>query len=395
MSMDLKQQRMKVGSVIESGGAFSEVSLEQDEELQEAVLLATSIFNTPVAALCFLNGDQLELKLSTGICRQQFSKLISTYNAVSTPQEILIIEDTFKDGRFTSRSQMEDVQTPWFYAASPLITRQGVCIGTLCVLDYVPHSQDAQHALSLKILAKHVISIMEAKLNLARLDRSFAELERARETAISNEIKLRALFESLTDVYVFLGMSGEILDFNQAAYKYILKAKGKTMVRGGCTADYLNEVDNAAFMANFRSALRGERISQEMLSYGELSERVWWDSIFEPVRNTKGEMMGVSYIARNINKRKMDSVRILNQNKILKDIANIHAHEYRAPVCAIMGIMNLIEADDYAATKEYLLMLQKAVKELDAKTHAVIKLVSDLNMVSMPASNNRQLPIVR
>jgi len=386
---------MKVGSVIESGGAFSEVSLEQDEELQEAVLLATSIFNTPVAALCFLNGDQLELKLSTGICRQQFSKLISTYNAVSTPQEILIIEDTFKDGRFTSRSQMEDVQTPRFYAASPLITRQGVCIGTLCVLDYVPHSQDAQHALSLKILAKHVISIMEAKLNLARLDRSFAELERARETAISNEIKLRALFESLTDVYVFLGMSGEILDFNQAAYKYILKAKGKTMVRGGCTADYLNEVDNAAFMANFRSALRGERISQEMLSYGELSERVWWDSIFEPVRNTKGEMMGVSYIARNINKRKMDSVRILNQNKILKDIANIHAHEYRAPVCAIMGIMNLIEADDYAATKEYLLMLQKAVKELDAKTHAVIKLVSDLNMVSMPASNNRQLPIVR
>lgn len=386
---------MKVGSVIESGGAFSELSLEQDEELQEAVLLATSIFNTPVAALCFLNGDQLELKLSTGICRQQFSKLISTYNAVSTPQEILIIEDTFKDGRFTSRSQMEDVQTPRFYAASPLITRQGVCIGTLCVLDYVPHSQDAQHALSLKILAKHVISIMEAKLNLARLDRSFAELERARETAISNEIKLRALFESLTDVYVFLGMSGEILDFNQAAYKYILKFKGKTMIKGGFTADYLNEVDNAAFMTNFRSALRGERISQEMLSYGPLSERVWWDSIFEPVRNTKGEMMGVSYIARNINKRKMDSVRILNQNKILKDIANIHAHEYRAPVCAIMGIMNLIEADDYAATKEYLLMLQKAVKELDAKTHAVIKLVSDLNMVSMPASNNRQLPIVR
>jgi PAS domain S-box-containing protein len=395
MSMYLKQQRMKVGSRIESASAFSELSLEQDEELQEALLLATNIFNTPGAALCFLDGDQLEIKLSTGLCKQHYSRLINIYNAVSTPEEILIVEDTTNDDRFATLPHMEDTETPRFYAASPLITRQGVCIGTLCVLDYVPHQQDAQHALSLKILAKHVISIMEAKLNLARLDGSFAELERARETAISNEIKLRALFESLTDVYVFLGMSGEILDFNQAAYKYILKFKGKTMIKGGFTADYLNEVDNAAFMTNFRSALRGERISQEMLSYGPLSERVWWDSIFEPVRNTKGEMMGVSYIARNINKRKMDSVRILNQNKILKDIANIHAHEYRAPVCAIMGIMNLIEADDYAATKEYLLMLQKAVKELDAKTHAVIKLVSDLNMVSMPASNNRQLPIVR
>ncbi|GGC74004.1 hypothetical protein GCM10011387_29510 [Pedobacter quisquiliarum] len=386
MSMNLKQQRMKVGSRIESASAFSELSLEQDEELQEALLLATSIFSTPGAALCFLDGDQLEIKLSTGLCKQHYSRLINIYNAVSTPEEILIVEDTSKDDRFATLLRMEDGQTPRFYAASPLITKQGVCIGTLCVLDYVPHQQDAQHALSLKILAKHLISIMEAKLNLARLDGSFAELERARETAISNEIKLRALFESLTDVYVFLGMSGEILDFNQAAYKYILKAKGKTMVRGGCTADYLNEVDNAAFMANFRSALRGERISQEMLSYGELSERVWWDSIFEPVRNTKGEMMGVSYIARNINKRKTDSVRILKQNKILKDIAYIHAHEYRAPVCAIMGIMSLIEADDYVATKEYLLMLQKAVKELDAKTHTVINLVSDLNMVSTPAA---------
>jgi signal transduction histidine kinase len=163
------------------------------------------------------------------------------------------------------------------------------------------------------------------------------------------------------------------------------------MVKGGYTGDYLNEVDNAAFMANFRSALTGERISQEMLSYAELSERVWWDSIFEPVRNKNGEMMGVSYIARNINKRKMDSVRIIKQNKILKEIANIHAHEYRGPVCAILGIMSLIEADDYAATKEYLLMLQKAVRALDDKTRSVISLVSDLNMVSKPAPSSTNL----
>ncbi|RYZ20726.1 MAG: GAF domain-containing protein, partial [Sphingobacteriales bacterium] len=139
MSMYLKQQRMKVGSRIESANAFSELSLEQDEELQEALLLATSIFSTPGAALCFLDGDQLEIKLSTGLCKQHYSKLINIYNAVSTPEEILIVEDTTKDDRFATLPHMEDTETPRFYAASPLITRQGVCIGTLCVLDHVPH----------------------------------------------------------------------------------------------------------------------------------------------------------------------------------------------------------------------------------------------------------------
>jgi signal transduction histidine kinase len=135
-------------------------------------------------------------------------------------------------------------------------------------------------------------------------------------------------------------------------------------------------------MASFNSALNGNRVNQEMLSYAVIAERVWWDSIFEPVRNKNGEMMGVSYIARNINKRKTDSEKILKQNKILKKIAQIHAHEFRGPVCAIMGIMDLIESDDYVASKEYLLMLQKAVKTLDDKTHTVINLISDLNTVS-------------
>jgi PAS domain S-box-containing protein len=361
---------------------FCQLRLGEDKELQEAVLLATRIFNTPIAALSLCDNDKLSVELSVGLSSESFPSVISFCNQAKSQKDIFIIEDLKKTAHFFQLDDIQNGNPARFLALAPLITNQGLYLGSLCVMDDVPHPAGKQDELSLSILAKHVISIMEAKLNLSKLDRSFYELERARETAISNEIKLRALFESLTDVYVFLGMSGEILDFNQAAYDYILKFKGKEMVRGGYTAHYLNEVDNAAFMANFKSALHGERISQEMLSFAEVAERVWWDSIFEPVRNKKGEMMGVSYIARNINKRKLDSEKILKQNTILKKIAHIHAHEYRGPVCAILGIMDLIESDEYLTSKEYLLMLQKAVKKLDEKTHTVISLISDLNKVS-------------
>jgi PAS domain S-box-containing protein len=361
---------------------FCQLSLEHDKDLQEAVLLATRIFKTPIAALSLLEGESLNIKLSLGLSNLSIPSVISFCNYTVSQKEIFVLEDTLEVEHFSKLVNMPDGNTVRFYAAAPLITQQGLCIGTLCVMDYVPHCSTEQDELTLSILAKHVISILEAKLNLCKLDHNFSELEWARENAISNEIKLRALFESLTDVYVFLSMSGKILDFNQAAYDYILKFKGKMMVRGQYTASYLNEVDNAAFMASFNSALNGNRVNQEMLSYAVIAERVWWDSIFEPVRNKNGEMMGVSYIARNINKRKTDSEKILKQNKILKKIAQIHAHEFRGPVCAIMGIMDLIESDDYVASKEYLLMLQKAVKTLDDKTHTVINLISDLNTVS-------------
>lgn len=359
-----------------------QLRLAEDEELQEAVLLATKIFNTPIASLCLCDKNELSMELSVGMTSESFPGVISFCQFAMTKKDIIIIEDTAENEHFSPLAHLGNENPVRFLAVAPLFTKQGLFLGSLCVMDYVPRQKCKQNELSFSILAKHVVSIMEAKLNLSKLDRSFYELERARETAISNEIKLRALFESLTDVYVFLGMSGEILDFNQAAYDYILKFKGKKMVIGGYTAHYLNEVDNDAFMANFHSALNGERISQEMLSYPEVAERVWWDSIFEPVRNKNGEMMGVSYIARNINKRKTDTERILKQNKILKNIAHIHSHEYRGPVCAILGIMDLIESDEYITSKEYLLMLQKAVKKLDEKTHTVISLISDLNKVT-------------
>jgi PAS domain S-box-containing protein len=367
---------------LEAVGALGQLRLEDDKELHDALLIAKSIFDAPIAALSLLDEDKHTIKLNIGLSNKTYPKVISLCNYTSAHKEIFVVEDSHDHEYFATKSRLPDENTIRFYAGYPLITKEGLCIGTLCVIDHVPHNRSIKDELSFSILAKHVISIMEAKLNLSRLDRSFAELEQARAKAISNEIKLRALFESLTDVYVFLGMSGEILDFNQAAYDYILKFKGKRMVRGGYTADYLNEVDNAAFMANFRSAQNGERVSQEMLSNPEVAERIWWDSIFEPVHNKDGQMMGVSYIARNINKRKMDSEKILKQNKILKKIAHIHAHDYRAPVCAILGIMNLIEGDGYTASKDYLLMLQKAVKKLDEKTQSVISLISDLSMIS-------------
>jgi PAS domain S-box-containing protein len=355
---------------------LTQLDLKNDKKLQESLLYAIQITKASGACIYFAANGIITIDLSTGLPEVNAVNIISFYNNAEPSEEILIIEDTHSNQHFSEIKRTIVTEIPRFYAAAPLVTKQGVRIGALCLMDQNPHPAGQENELNLKILSQYIISMLETKLNLSTFQKSFSALTRAREEAISNEIKLRALFESLTDVYVFLDMSGQILDFNQAAYDYILKFQGKKMIRGSYTANYLNHVDNAAYIA-----LNGKRVSQEMLSYADVNERVWWDSIFEPVRNKNGAMMGVSFIARNINNRKMDSEKILKQNAILKTIAHIHSHEYRGPVSAILGLMNLIEADQQTMSEEYLVMLRKAVNQLDEKTYTVINLISDLNQL--------------
>lgn len=61
------------------------------------------------------------------------------------------------------------------------------------------------------------------------------------------------------------------------------------------------------------------------------------------------------------------------QNSVLMDIAFIQSHEFRGPLCTIMGLMNIIKEDNYQNPFEYLKMMDEAVKKLDEKIHVVVK----------------------
>ena len=60
------------------------------------------------------------------------------------------------------------------------------------------------------------------------------------------------------------------------------------------------------------------------------------------------------------------------QNESLKKIAQIQSHDIRQPLTSILGMINVIKADNYVADKERLLMIESAANELDSKIHAIV-----------------------
>ena len=366
-----KEQRLKVVK------QFEKINLGYDRELKHTVSFAARICNSPIAMITLLDEKTQWVKVKKGSAIEKAPLENPFCRHAIKNNQIFVINDMHANERFCRHPQVIGGPKIRFYAAAPLTTPNGHRIGTLCVMDHKPHTFTDQQKLTLRILAKHAISVMELKLTLDQLDSAFKDLKQVKETRSVNDIKLRSMFESLTDSYFLLGKDQEVIDFNRTAFDFIQEKYGVKLAYGHKMTDFLPASYKECFILNYRNALRGKKMQVEKLADYGPKGKVWWDCVFEPVKSDNREIIGVSYIARDITERKLSEEKIVLQNNLLSKISQIQSHDYRGPVASILGLMNLIEEEDYVAPKEYLMMMQVAVKRLDEKIHDVVNIVND------------------
>lgn len=351
---------------------FEQLNLKYDKELQETIAAAAQICQTPISAITIIGKDTQWLKLKKGLDVGQIPRNLSFCTYTIKQERVLMINDTHLDQRFCNNPYVTGGPKIRFYAGYPLVTQEGHRIGALCIMGHKPQILKNQQKLMLKVLAKHAMGVMELKQSLQHLEKSMNDLREIRKIRIKDEIKLRAMFDSLTDAYFLLGINGEIIDFNKSAYQLIYDTYGIKLSYGRLIVGFLSHNYRDLFEKNYKNALNGDKVQLERLSEYSSNGLVWWDCTFEPVKNEVDEIIGVSYLARNINERKLNEEKLKQQNQVLGRIAEIQSHEYRGPVANIIGLMELIQAEDYHVSKDYLIILQKAVKNLDEKICEVV-----------------------
>lgn len=355
---------------------FEQFNLQLDAELQELIHMASEICDTPIAVITLLDEDTQWMKVRKGLDVESAPRNITFCTHTIQQKEVFVISDTLLDDRFANNPLVLNGPSLRFYAGAPLITRQGLILGTLCVANNKPHTLDKHQLLMLKILSKQAINIMELKLNYEQLKINKKEAEEQKQTIINAEIRLRSFFESSANLYVLLGKTGEVLDYNKAAYNFIRKIHATKLTRGDIFLKYLAPEFVTIFIEKYHEALIGKRGTAEgSTDYGEHGE-VWWEASFEPAWNNKNDVIGVSYSVRNVTERKIYEDKIIAQNQSLINIAYIQSHEYRGPLTSIMGLMNLIKAEDYKPPVEYLELLETAINKLDEKIHEIVSHVN-------------------
>ncbi|MCS6796291.1 MAG: PAS domain S-box protein, partial [Raineya sp.] len=165
------------------------------------------------------------------------------------------------------------------------------------------------------------------------------EKKRMQDKLKSSEIKLRAIVDSTNDNNVLISSDFKVLSFNKKAFENVKFFFGAEMKEGDDFRKYVVPTRETDFQNYVRRALQGETIIEELCIDLENGEQFWFLVSFYPAYDEEGNLIGVSYNASDIDKRKKYELLLEEQNRQLREIAYIQSHKVRKPVANILGLM--------------------------------------------------------
>lgn len=144
---------------------------QPEDDFDAIARLAAAICHTPVSIVGFIDESRHWFKSSVGIgSLTESSREISFCgHLIAQEAELLLVPDTLEDERFVDNPLVIQAPHVRFYAGVPLLSPDGLAVGTLCVLDVVPHGLDDAQGEALKQLAQQVLVLLRLRRTIARL----------------------------------------------------------------------------------------------------------------------------------------------------------------------------------------------------------------------------------
>ena len=130
--------------------------------------MAARLFDLPVAAVSLTDSDRQWFKSRVGVEHTQIPRFPTPCSLVTDASDVLVVEDMLLHPKLaTSLLANNGVR---FYAGAPLITRDGYCLGAMCVLGNEPRTVASDEIAMLKDMAAMVMAQIELQHALGRLD---------------------------------------------------------------------------------------------------------------------------------------------------------------------------------------------------------------------------------
>jgi diguanylate cyclase (GGDEF)-like protein len=180
-----------------------------EEAFDRLTRLAARTLRAPVSVINFVDQTRQWGKSCFGMLDSTAPRDHSFCAWTILTEDVLVVEDTLEDPRFSGNPMVTSVSNVRFYAGAPLTTPEGHHIGSICVVDTRPRQAEAEDLVALQDLATLVMQELETRLHTLRLERTMT-LQGQTMKALQQDLKSVQTLEAVNALLDSAGSPEEV-----------------------------------------------------------------------------------------------------------------------------------------------------------------------------------------
>ena len=290
----------------------------REERFDRIARLAAQSLNCPVAAISFVDADRVWFKSSYGIEVQEFPRNDCTPDLADPGKDIVVVNHTGKDPRFITPPFPGHKPRFRFYACCPLLTDDGVAIGSLCLADFkLRHWGEREFA-----LLNQFSALLREQL---RFGVDADERERTRSDLAASEDRFREAFNNAPIGLALISLDGKYQQVNRAMCEML--GYPAEQLRRMSVQDITYPDDIAADLVQVERVRAGEihTFSLEKRYFHKRGHIVWAALTTTVLRAPNGKALYDIVQLQDITDRR-------ESERIKSDFLATAAHELRSPL---------------------------------------------------------------
>ena len=209
----------------------------------------------------------------------------------------------------------------------------------------------ASYIILILVLVATVIKLRERKLIREKkvleekIRERTSEIAKQKDRVEESEEKLISTISSIDDLVFVLDSRGYFQEFyNLGKHKALYEEAG--VILGRCFVDVDFPGEAITLLSKALIALKKENTVQEFDYYIEKGEeKFWFNAKISPRRNRKGELSGLTIVARDITERKQSEEQLRDLNATKDTFFSILAHDLKNPFSSLHSMSELIIRD--------------------------------------------------
>lgn len=140
-----------------------------EQTFDDLTNLASLICQTPMALMSLVDEKRQWFKSRVGVNASETPREVAFCAHAILGTEVFEVRDTSTDERFFDNPLVTEEPKFRFYAGAPLITSDGLPLGTVCVMDIEPRELSKAQRLALVMVSRLASTLLEYRLAGAEL----------------------------------------------------------------------------------------------------------------------------------------------------------------------------------------------------------------------------------